>query len=86
MPDANPDPIPGVGHIARVRGSLTGEARIVSVFELRTNLTPEKQGVSMTEGGIRKAMKRVGVIGFLFFLAKGLVWLAVAGFAALLMQ
>jgi hypothetical protein len=26
--------------------------------------------------------KRVGVIGFLFLLAKGLVWLAVAGVAA----
>ena len=40
----------------------------------------------MMEGSIKKTMKRVGVIGFLFFLAKGLVWLAVAGFAALLMQ
>jgi hypothetical protein len=27
-------------------------------------------------------IKRVGMIGFLFFLAKGLVWLAIAGAAA----
>jgi hypothetical protein len=28
-------------------------------------------------------LKRFGAIGFLFFLAKGFVWLAVAGVAAL---
>ena len=36
----------------------------------------------MTDTKLRRWFKRVGVIGFLFFLAKGLVWLAVAGFAA----
>jgi len=29
---------------------------------------------------------KVGVIGFLFFLAKGLVWLTAAGVAALLLR
>ena len=31
-------------------------------------------------------MKRVGVLGFLFFLLKGLAWLAVAGVAAVVIQ
>jgi hypothetical protein len=37
----------------------------------------------LTEQKIRMWLKRVGVIGFLFFLAKGLVWLAAAGIATL---
>jgi len=37
----------------------------------------------VTEKKFQTWLKRVGVIGFLFFLAKGLVWLAVAGIAAL---
>lgn len=36
----------------------------------------------MAEQNFTSWMKRVGVIGFLFFLAKGLVWLAIAGAAA----
>jgi hypothetical protein len=31
-------------------------------------------------------VKRVGVLGFLFFLLKGLAWLAVAGVAAVVIQ
>lgn len=37
----------------------------------------------LTEQKIRMWLKRVGAIGFLFFLAKGLVWLAAAGIATL---
>jgi hypothetical protein len=40
----------------------------------------------LTEKKSEKWMKRVGVIGFLFFLAKGLVWLAAAGIAAAWLQ
>ena len=36
----------------------------------------------MSESGFKKFIKRVGVIGFLFFFAKGLLWLAAAGVAA----
>jgi hypothetical protein len=34
----------------------------------------------------RTWIEKIGVIGFLFFLAKGLVWLAVAGVATLLVR
>ena len=37
----------------------------------------------MTEKKLKNWIERVGAIGFLFFLAKGLVWLAAAGAAAL---
>jgi hypothetical protein len=37
----------------------------------------------LTEQKFKMWLKRVGVIGFLFFLAKGLVWLAAAGIATL---
>lgn len=30
-----------------------------------------------TESGAKKWLKRVGVLGFLFFLIKGLVWIAI---------
>ena len=40
----------------------------------------------MSESGFKTMIKRVGVIGFLFFLAKGLVWLAAAGVAAFVMR
>jgi hypothetical protein len=37
----------------------------------------------MHEKKLTTWFKRFGVIGFLFFLAKGLVWLALAGIAAM---
>jgi hypothetical protein len=37
----------------------------------------------MTEKKTKTLIEKVGMIGFLFFLAKGLVWLASAGLAAL---
>ena len=40
----------------------------------------------MSEKKRRKWIEKIGVIGFLFFLAKGLVWLAAAGVAALLVR
>ena len=47
------------------------------------NLTPKNRGGNLSDKNLKKWMKRVGVIGFLFFLAKGLVWLAAAGAVAL---
>ena len=43
-------------------------------------------GLSMTEKKSKNWIGKVGMIGFLFFLAKGLVWLAAAGVAALLLR
>jgi hypothetical protein len=40
----------------------------------------------MTEKKSKSWIERVGLIGFLFFFAKGMVWLAVAGFAALFLR
>ena len=40
----------------------------------------------MTEENLKYWIEKVGVIGFLFFLAKGLVWLAAAGMAALFLN
>jgi uncharacterized membrane protein len=40
----------------------------------------------MTEKKPKNWIERVGMIGFLFFLAKGLVWLAAAGVATLLLR
>ena len=40
----------------------------------------------MTEKRYRTWIEKIGVIGFLFFLAKGLVWLAAAGVATLFFQ
>jgi hypothetical protein len=40
----------------------------------------------MAEKKLTSWIERAGIIGFLFFLAKGLVWLAAAGFAALLLR
>jgi hypothetical protein len=40
-------------------------------------------GLLMTEKNFKNWIERIGVIGFLFFLAKGLVWLAAAGVATL---
>ena len=40
----------------------------------------------MTEKKFKSWIEKVGAIGFLFFLAKGLVWLAAAGVAALFLQ
>ena len=37
----------------------------------------------MIEKRLKTWIEKVGVIGFLFFLAKGLVWLAAAGVATL---
>ena len=51
---------------------------------LRTNLT--LSGLSMTEKKYRTWIEKIGVIGFLFFLAKGLVWLAAAGVATLFLR
>jgi hypothetical protein len=48
---------------------------------MRFHLTPK--GASVAENRFQNWIKRIGVIGFLFFLAKGLVWLAAAGVAAL---
>ena len=51
---------------------------------LRTNLT--LNGFSMTEKKFRTWIEKIGVIGFLFFLAKGLVWLIAAGVATLFLR
>ncbi len=51
---------------------------------LRTNLT--LSGFSMTERKFKNFIEKIGVIGFLFFLAKGLVWLAAAGVATLYLR
>ena len=40
----------------------------------------------MTEKKPKSWIEKIGMIGFLFFLAKGLVWLAAAGVAALLVR
>jgi hypothetical protein len=40
----------------------------------------------MAEEKLKTWIERAGLIGFLFFLAKGFVWLAAAGFAALLLR
>ena len=40
----------------------------------------------MTEKKPRNWVEKVGMIGFLFFLAKGLFWLAAAGVAAVLLR
>lgn len=40
----------------------------------------------MSEKKRRKWIEKIGTIGFLFFLAKGLVWLAAAGVAAVLVR
>jgi hypothetical protein len=40
----------------------------------------------MTEKKPKNWIERVGMIGFLFFLVKGLVWLAAAGVATLLLR
>jgi hypothetical protein len=40
----------------------------------------------MTEKKPKTWIGKVGMIGFLFFLAKGLVWLVAAGVAALLLR
>jgi len=37
----------------------------------------------MTEKKLKHWIEKIGVIGFLFFLAKGLLWLAAAGATAL---
>jgi hypothetical protein len=37
----------------------------------------------LSEQKVKTWLKRVGAIGFLIFLAKGLVWLTAAGIAAL---
>ena len=37
----------------------------------------------MTEKNLKTWIEKAGVIGFLFFLAKGLIWLAAAGVATL---
>ena len=40
----------------------------------------------MTEQKPKTWIEKVGMIGFLFFLAKGLLWLAAAGAAAFFMR
>jgi hypothetical protein len=40
----------------------------------------------MTEKRPKTWVEKAGMIGFLFFLAKGLLWLAAAGVAALLVR
>jgi hypothetical protein len=40
----------------------------------------------MTRKGRKDWIEKAGIIGFLFFLANGLVWLAAAGVAALLLR
>ena len=40
----------------------------------------------MTEKKSKTWIEKVGIIGFLFFFAKGLVWLAAAGIAALFLR
>jgi hypothetical protein len=40
----------------------------------------------MTEKKSNSWFKKVGLIGFLFFFAKGLAWLAAAGAAALFLR
>ena len=40
----------------------------------------------MTEKRPKTWLEKVGAIGFLFFLAKGLVWLAAAGITALFLR
>ena len=37
----------------------------------------------MSEKKLKSWLKRMGLIGFLFFLVKGLIWLAAAGVVAL---
>lgn len=37
----------------------------------------------MTEKELKTWIEKVGIVGFLFFLAKGLVWLTAAGAVAL---
>ena len=41
---------------------------------------------SMTENKFRTWIEKIGVIGFLFFFAKGLVWLIAAGVATLFLR
>jgi len=40
----------------------------------------------MTEKEFKNWIEKIGVIGSLFFLAKGLVWLAAAGMVALFLS
>jgi len=40
----------------------------------------------MTEKDPKTWIEKIGAIGFLFFLAKGLAWLAAAGVAALFLS
>jgi hypothetical protein len=40
----------------------------------------------MTEKRTKTWLEKAGMIGFLFFLAKGLLWLAAAGAAALFLR
>ena len=40
----------------------------------------------MTEKNLKNWIEKIGAIGFLFFLAKGLVWLAAAGVVALFLS
>jgi len=40
----------------------------------------------MTRKGRKNWIEKAGIIGFLFFLAKGLAWLAAAGLAAPLLR
>ena len=40
----------------------------------------------MTRINLKNRIEKVGAIGFLFFLAKGLVWLAAAGVVALFLS
>jgi hypothetical protein len=40
----------------------------------------------MTNKKLKSWIERAGLIGFLFFFAKGLVWLAAAGFAAFFLR
>ena len=40
----------------------------------------------MTKGDTKSWIEKVGAIGFLFFLAKGLIWLAAAGVATLFLR
>ena len=40
----------------------------------------------MTEKNLKNWIEKIGAIGFLFFLAKGFVWLAAAGVVALFLS
>ena len=40
----------------------------------------------MTEKNLKNWIEKIGAIGFLFFLAKGLVWLAAAGVVTLFLS